>query len=301
MTGGQHRQRPVDVLGRHDGDHADAHVERLLHLGALDPAALGDHARTPARASMCRGPPRRPARAGCTRSRLLASPPPVMCAERADLGLGGQRQAVLGVDAGRLEQLLAQRAAELLDMPVQRASGRCPAAPCRASEYPLECRPDEPIADHHVAGPDPVRARARRRPRRRRRRWRRGRSRSGAIRPGCSAVSPPSSAQPARTQPSAMPDDDRVDPLRHELADGDVVLQEQRLGAADHQVVDHHRDQVDADGVVLVHRLRDRRLGADAVGGRRPAAARGSRRAARTVRRNRRARRITSGLVAFVA
>ena len=38
-------------------------------------------------------------------------------AERADLGLGGQREAVLGVDAGRLEQLFAECAAELLDMP----------------------------------------------------------------------------------------------------------------------------------------------------------------------------------------
>ena len=55
------------------------------------------------------------------------------------------------------------------------------------------------------------------------------------------------------------------DPLRDQLAAGDVVLQEQRLGAAGHQVVDDHGHQVDADGVVHVHRLGDRGLGADTV------------------------------------
>ena len=56
------------------------------------------------------------------------------------------------------------------------------------------------------------------------------------------------------------------DPLRHDATDGDVVLQQQRLGATHHDVVHHHRDEVDADGVVLVHRLSDRDLGPDAVG-----------------------------------
>ncbi len=90
---------------------------------------------------------------------------------------------------------------------------------------------------------------------------------SGRIRPGCSAVSPPTSAQPARTQPSAMPGHDGGDLLRHDLAGRDVVGQEQRLGADHDQVVDHHRDQVDADRVVPVECLRDGDLGADAVGG----------------------------------
>ena len=61
--------------------------------------------------------------------------------------------------------------------------------------------------------------------------------------------------------------DDRRDPLGHDPAAGDVVGHEERLGAADHQVVDDHADQVEPDGVVDVHRLRDRDLGADAVGG----------------------------------
>lgn len=63
--------------------------------------------------------------------------------------------------------------------------------------------------------------------------------------------------------------DDLRDPLGHDATDGDVVLQEQRLGAADHEVVDDHRDEVETDRVVLVECLRHRELGADTVGGRR--------------------------------
>jgi hypothetical protein len=63
--------------------------------------------------------------------------------------------------------------------------------------------------------------------------------------------------------------DQRRDPLGHDRADRDVVLQEQRLGPAHDQVVDDHGDQVDADRVVHVHRLRHRDLGADPVRGRR--------------------------------
>ena len=60
--------------------------------------------------------------------------------------------------------------------------------------------------------------------------------------------------------------DDRGDPLGDDPAAGDVVGHEQRLGAADDQVVDDHADQVEADRVVDVHGLGDRDLGADAVG-----------------------------------
>ena len=55
-------------------------------------------------------------------------------------------------------------------------------------------------------------------------------------------------------------------PLGNRSADGDVVLQEQRLRAAYHEIVDETGDEIEADGVVLVHRLRDDKLGADAVG-----------------------------------
>ena len=61
--------------------------------------------------------------------------------------------------------------------------------------------------------------------------------------------------------------DDRVEAFRHDPAERDVVEQEQRLGAADHQIVDNHGHQVQANGVVLVHRLGDRQLGAHPVAG----------------------------------
>ena len=61
--------------------------------------------------------------------------------------------------------------------------------------------------------------------------------------------------------------DDVGDALRDHLAAGDVVGHEQRLGADHHDVIDHHADQVEADGVVDVHGLGDGDLGAHAVGG----------------------------------
>ena len=53
---------------------------------------------------------------------------------------------------------------------------------------------------------------------------------------------------------------------RIELADGDVVEERERLGAGADDVVDAHRDEVDADRVEAPDRRRDRGLGADAVG-----------------------------------
>ncbi len=54
---------------------------------------------------------------------------------------------------------------------------------------------------------------------------------------------------------------------RHVERLADVVVEkEQRLGTLDQDVVDAHRDQVDADRVVLVHRECELELGADAVG-----------------------------------
>ena len=50
-----------------------------------------------------------------------------------------------------------------------------------------------------------------------------------------------------------------------DLAAGDVVGHEQRFGSTHDQVVDHHADQVEADGVVSVERLGDGDLRADAV------------------------------------
>ena len=51
-----------------------------------------------------------------------------------------------------------------------------------------------------------------------------------------------------------------------ELAAGEVVEEEQRLGPLHHEVVDRHRDEIDADGIVTRCLDRDLDLGADAVG-----------------------------------
>ena len=54
--------------------------------------------------------------------------------------------------------------------------------------------------------------------------------------------------------------------LRDVLADGNVVQEENGLGAAADDVVDAHGHAVDAHGVVLVQQLGDAQLGAHAVG-----------------------------------
>jgi len=59
---------------------------------------------------------------------------------------------------------------------------------------------------------------------------------------------------------------DRRDAFRHDFAAGDVVGHEERFGATHDEVIDDHADEVDADRVVLIHGLRDRNLGTDAVG-----------------------------------
>ena len=60
--------------------------------------------------------------------------------------------------------------------------------------------------------------------------------------------------------------DDVGDLLGHDLADHQVVEEEERDGAAGGDVVDAHRDEVDADGVEPAHAAGDLDLGAHAVG-----------------------------------
>ena len=76
--------------------------------------------------------------------------------------------------------------------------------------------------------------------------------------------------QGAAGQPAALghPGDDGGHPRGVDPADGQVVEDEQRLGPGHDHVVDHHGDQVDADGVVAVEGLGDQQLGADPVAGR---------------------------------
>ena len=68
-------------------------------------------------------------------------------------------------------------------------------------------------------------------------------------------------------QPRAMPATMAMRRRRLDLAGGEVVEEEQRLGALDDDVVDAHRDEVDADRVEDAGFDRDLELGADAVGG----------------------------------
>ena len=60
--------------------------------------------------------------------------------------------------------------------------------------------------------------------------------------------------------------DDLLKQGRIVLAAGDVIQEEQRLGALGGDIVDAHGHAVDADGVVLVGHLGHDQLGADAVG-----------------------------------
>ncbi len=83
---------------------------------------------------------------------------------------------------------------------------------------------------------------------------------------GCSAVSPPISAQPACSQPAAMPLITVAGDSDVELLADVVVEEEQRLGTLDQDVVDAHRDQIDADRVVPAEREGELELGAHAIG-----------------------------------
>ncbi len=68
--------------------------------------------------------------------------------------------------------------------------------------------------------------------------------------------------------PLAMPFDDIDGHLDIQFPDRKIVQKKEGLGAADHDVVDAHGDQIDADAVVLVAKIGNFQLGADPVGGR---------------------------------
>ncbi len=85
--------------------------------------------------------------------------------------------------------------------------------------------------------------------------------------PACSAVSPPMRTQPAWRQPSCTPADDGGHLVGVDLARGDVVEHEQRLGPHADEVVDAHGDQVDADRPVATGVAGDDHFGAHPVGG----------------------------------
>ena len=60
--------------------------------------------------------------------------------------------------------------------------------------------------------------------------------------------------------------DDQRHPYRIHRPGGDVVGEEQRLGSTNYEIVHHHRDQVDPDGVVDTHGPGDSNLGSHTIG-----------------------------------
>ena len=86
--------------------------------------------------------------------------------------------------------------------------------------------------------------------------------------PGISAVSPPISAQPACRQPSAMPSTIAAPMSGVELAGGEIVEEEQRLGALDDESLTHMATRSMPMVSCTPGLDGDLQLGADAVGGR---------------------------------
>ena len=80
-----------------------------------------------------------------------------------------------------------------------------------------------------------------------------------------SAVSPPSSAQPGAAQASATPLTSATFASGGQVGAGDVVEEEERLGAGGQQVVDAAGDDVVAERLVRPGQRRELDLGADAV------------------------------------
>ena len=119
-------------------------------------------------------------------------------------------------------------------------------------------------ADDHVAASTRAPSTSRRAPPRRRR-SRRCRVVVGHTRPGSSAVSPPSSAQPACAAAVGHALDELRDRSGSSRPTADVVEEEQRPRARAEHVVDAHRDAVDAGGVQRAGSAVQHELRADAV------------------------------------
>src|SRR6266545_1224229 len=225
---GEERDRPVGVGWRDDGQHADAHVERALHLNELD-APLGLY-----QLEDGLWPPGRPVDdrvdvLGQHAYQVARDAAAGDMGVRPDVALGQQVEALARVDLGGRDQLLTERT-----LPAELLGHRVQPHPARAEQHvtdqgvPVGVQPGRAHRDDGVADLDPV---------------------------------------PAEHLVGL--DDAGADlghPLGNDLAAGDVVQQEQRFGAARHEVVDDHGDQVDADRVVDVHLLGDDQLGTHPVG-----------------------------------
>ena len=195
-------------------------------------------------------------------------PPPVtwLSACTPPLGLGDEAQQRLRVEAGRLEQRLAPRRAEVGGVvAVLDAGARDDVADERVAVRVQAARGEREhdVAVAHAVGAEDVA----------------GLDDTGRGARDVVVVD----AEEARVLGGLAADeggsglgapcgdaaDDVGDALGEDLAARDVVGHEERLRADDDDVVDDHADEVEPDGVVLVDGLGDRDLRADAVGARR--------------------------------
>ena len=263
---GRRRPRATRVLGAHDREHPEAEVEDVLHLVVARRRRRAGSRRRSAARPMCPRATTASQRSGSTRARLPGMPPPVTCANACTSTVAG------AASASRARRSRSAGAAR------RRASGARPATRARRGRGRRGRGAQRARASSRCsAGPG---SRSRRCGRRRARRCG---STSAALddadreadeveltRLHAGRDAPTSRRRAARTArcAAAVGDagDDLVDLLGHEPADRDVVEEEQRLGALHRDVVDRHRDAVDADRVAAVREPGDQRLRADAVG-----------------------------------
>ena len=174
-------------------------------------------------------------------------------------------EQVGGVHAGRLEELLTEGAAELVDVPVEGPprvlddpadEGVAVGVQAAAREAEDDVARGDALRPEDVGVLDDTR----------------GRSRDvvlvGVEQARVLGRLPADEGDPGLLAGSGDAGDDRCDALGHDLPRGDVVGHEERLGAAHDDVVDDHPDEVEPDGVMPVEGLGDGDLGADAVGAR---------------------------------
>ncbi len=179
-------------------------------------------------------------------------PPPVMCAiALTETSEPSSCRIGLGVDAGRCQQRVAERGAaeveprqiEFVLPPVdQHAAHEREAVGVQAARREAQ----DDVAGRHRAAVDEVGP------------VDQADAESGQVvvvgRHHAGVLGHLAADQRAACLPAALGDarDDPGDRVGVELADGDVVEEEERLGAGDEDVVGAHRDQVDTHGVVAV-------------------------------------------------
>ncbi|GIU89632.1 MAG: hypothetical protein KatS3mg010_0731 [Acidimicrobiia bacterium] len=251
------------VTRRDDGEHPETEVEHLFHLfvghvaGALH---LGEDARhLPA-------PPahHRVAPVGQHPHEVAGDPSPRHVRERVHLDLAREPEHRRRVDHARSQQLLREvvvrarprRAEQVATGPVEQR-GAC-------ERVAVAAQPGAREPDDAIAGAHPLRQHVRAVDHT-------DREADEVELAGlhhARVLRHLAAEQRAARLAAALgdPGDELVDLLRNELADRDVVEEEQRLGTLRGDVVDRHGDAVDADRRAPVREPRHERLRADAVG-----------------------------------